>query len=103
MHLFLVREPDCAAFAHLHPVRRDSRTFENVLPPLPAGTYQLYAEITYENGLSETLIAPLDVPAPSGPELPPMADWKMVNEVWCRSPGARGKPGTKLPRHADDS
>jgi hypothetical protein len=70
MHLFLVREPDCAAFAHLHPVRRDNRTFENVLPPLPAGSYQLYAEVTHENGLSETLIARLDVPAPSGPELP---------------------------------
>ena len=104
MHLFLVRESDCLAFAHLHPVRRDSRTFENVLPPLPAGTYQLYAEVTYENGLSETLIARLDVPAPSGPELPPMADWKMVNEVWCRSPGVPvANSGQPYALDADDS
>jgi hypothetical protein len=104
MHLFLVREPDCAAFAHLHPVRRDRRTFENVLPPLPAGTYQLYAETTHENGLSETLIARLDVPAPTGPELPPMADWKMVNEVWCRSPGVPvGNSGQPYELDADDS
>ena len=104
MHLFLVREPDGAAFAHLHPVRRDRRTFENVLPPLRAGTYQLYAEVTHENGLSETLIARLDVPAPSGPDLPPMADWKMVNEVWCRSPGVPvGNSGQPYALDADDS
>jgi hypothetical protein len=57
-----------------------------VLPPLPAGTYQLYAEVTSETGLSETLTARVALPAPSGPALPPMADWKMVNEVWCQSP-----------------
>jgi hypothetical protein len=86
MHLFLCREPDFTAFAHLHPVRRDAGTFENVLPPLPAGTYQLYAEVTQENGLSQTLVARLALPEPTGPALPPMADWKMVNEVWCQSP-----------------
>ena len=31
MH-FLLREPDHNGFAHLHPVRRDARLFENVLP-----------------------------------------------------------------------
>ncbi|HZJ17085.1 MAG TPA: hypothetical protein VFD27_18665, partial [Chthoniobacteraceae bacterium] len=104
MHLFLVREPDCTAFAHLHPVRRDSRTFENVLPPLPAGAYQLYAEVTHENGLSETLVTRLNVPAPSGPELPPMADWKMVNEVWCRSLGVPvGNSGQPHALDPDDS
>jgi hypothetical protein len=86
MHLFLCREPDFTVFAHLHPVRRDAETFENVLPPLPAGTYQLYAEITDETGLSETLTARLELPPPAGPELPPMADWKAVNDVWCRAP-----------------
>ena len=104
MHLFLCREPDFTAFAHLHPVRRDAQTFENVLPPLPAGTYQLYAEITSETGLSETLTARLALPAPTGPALPPEADWKLVNEVWCQSPTVPVEnAGQPFALDADDS
>jgi hypothetical protein len=83
MHLFLVREPDFNAFAHLHPVRRDDATFENVLPPLPSGTYQLYAEITHENGLSETLTANLPLAAPAGNVPQRMGPSNMLNEVFC--------------------
>jgi hypothetical protein len=50
MHLFLLRDGEFDAFAHLHPLRRDARTFENVLPPLPAGRYWIYADVTHENG-----------------------------------------------------
>ena len=66
MHLFLVREPDFDAFAHLHPVRRDPRSFEGMLPPLPGGTYQLYAEVTHEDGSSETLVSQVNLPPPLG-------------------------------------
>src|SRR5207244_1519677 len=62
------------------------RTFENVLPPLPAGAYKLYAEVTHENGLSQTLTADLPLSAPFGrrtPEL--MAAANMLNEVICQS------------------
>src|SRR5437899_2606975 len=52
MHLFLIQGPDLNTFAHLHPVRRDRGRFESVLPPLPPGAYELYAEITHENGLN---------------------------------------------------
>ncbi|HEV7401612.1 MAG TPA: hypothetical protein VGO11_01750, partial [Chthoniobacteraceae bacterium] len=104
MHLFLVREADQAAFAHLHPVRRDARTFENVLPPLPAGDYRLYAEITLASGLSRTLISQLAVPAPSGPELPPQADAAIVNELWCRAPSAAlGNAAQPYALDVDDS
>lgn len=64
MHLFLVRTPALDAFAHLHPVRRDGRRFEAVLPPLPAGAYELYAELTHEDGSSQTLIAKVALPEP---------------------------------------
>ncbi len=86
MHLFLVRAPDFNAFAHLHPVRRDARTFENVLPALPAGTYRLYGEITHENGASETLTAEVALPAPIGAAAQAAVDPKMLNEIICQSP-----------------
>jgi hypothetical protein len=62
MHLFAVREPDSDAFAHLHPVRKANDLFEAAVPPLPAGKYQLYADITHENGFFETLTAAVEIP-----------------------------------------
>ncbi len=64
MHLFLVREPKLDAFAHLHPLKRDRKTFETVLPDLPAGSYRLYADITYETGFSDTLTTAVELPEP---------------------------------------
>jgi hypothetical protein len=90
MHLFMLSLPDLNAFAHLHPVRRDSTNFEGVLPPLPAGSYFLYAEITHENGSSETLVESLTLPAPTTP--PPQM--MRSNEVLCLSviPGNSAEP-----------
>jgi hypothetical protein len=62
MHLFLVREPKLESFAHLHPLKLDRKTFEAVLPDLPAGMYRLYADVTYETGFSDTLTTGVDVP-----------------------------------------
>lgn len=63
MHLFLVREPALDAFAHLHPVKVKKKTFECVLPGLPAGTYRVYADVTYETGWSDTLTNRVEIPA----------------------------------------
>jgi hypothetical protein len=62
MHLFLVREPKLDAFAHLHPIRQDRKTFETVLPKLPSGTYRIYADVTYETGSSDTLTTSVTIP-----------------------------------------
>ncbi len=62
MHVFLVREPQLDVLAHVHPVRRTHRLFEVALPPLPAGDYRLYADVTHENGLSQTLTALAKIP-----------------------------------------
>jgi hypothetical protein len=62
MHLFLVREPRLDAFAHLHPVKRGRTTFDTALPDLPAGSYRVYADITYETGFSDTLTTLVEIP-----------------------------------------
>jgi hypothetical protein len=66
MHLFLVREPRLDAFAHLHPLKRDRKTFETLLPDLPEGSYRLYADVTHETGASETITTAVDVPPQTG-------------------------------------
>ena len=76
MHLFMIRQPELDAFAHLHPIRRPDDTtgdgFEVSLPPLPAGSYQLYADVTFDSGFSQTLTAEAVLPPiPQGPVLPP--------------------------------
>jgi hypothetical protein len=55
MHLFLVKSDGLGALAHLHPVARDSLTFEAALPVLPAGKYFVFADVVHENGFAETL------------------------------------------------
>jgi len=55
MHMFLIREGSLDAFAHLHPVRKDSLTFEVDLPPLPTGKYFVFADIVRGHGWHETI------------------------------------------------
>lgn len=62
MHLFMVRKGSLDVFAHLHPNRLDSVTFESILPPVPAGRYYIFADITRATGFSETLVDTLDIP-----------------------------------------
>lgn len=64
MHMFLVRD-DKQAFAHLHPVPRDSTEFLVTLPPLPAGRYRVYGDIVRENGMTHTLVSDVELPPPA--------------------------------------
>ena len=100
MHLFLVREPELDAFAHLHPVRRDPLDFEGVLPPLPGGTYQLYAEVTHEDGSSETLVSKVNLPPPTGAALLQMSA-DSGSGILCRSPAKPTKLGSEQPTALD--
>jgi hypothetical protein len=59
--MFLVREGSLDAFAHVHPVRTDSLTFEVNLPPLPNGRYFVFGDIVRGNGFHETIADTLEV------------------------------------------
>lgn len=80
MHVFLVREPGLDILAHVHPVRRSERKFEAILPPLPAGDYRLYADVTHETGYAQTLTALAKIPElPSVPAPAPIASALMAD------------------------
>jgi hypothetical protein len=71
MHLFLVRTPAMDRFYHLHPEKQDGQTFSQQLPALPAGHYQIFADIVRASGFPDTMTAAVDLPevlgkAPSG-------------------------------------
>ncbi len=103
MHLFLVREGDLDVFGHLHPQQTGRNVFASTLPPFPEGTYQLYADVTHENGFAETLTASVIVPA-----LPEayLALWKLpgISEAICSIGTAFSKSTNfALPPDPDDS
>jgi hypothetical protein len=102
MHLFLIREPGLDVFAHLHPLKRSWQNFAVALPPLPAGNYHIYADITHETGFAETLTTTAVLPTPS---LQMLRLWPGgSNEQICGGPirAAPATDATLLP-DADDS
>jgi hypothetical protein len=66
MHLFLVRTPAMDRFYHLHPEKQDGQTFSQQLPALPAGHYQIFADIVRASGFPDTMTAAIDLPEVPG-------------------------------------
>ena len=62
MHMFLVKEGTMDVFAHLHPSRKDTVTFEAPLPNLPAGKYLIFADVLRFHGLQNTIADTVDIP-----------------------------------------
>ncbi|HKT50253.1 MAG TPA: hypothetical protein VJV96_08135 [Candidatus Angelobacter sp.] len=66
MHLFLVRMPDMQSFWHLHPHQTAEGHFAVDLPTVPAGRYQIFADIVHRTGFPETQVGEIDLPALAG-------------------------------------
>ena len=71
MHLFLLREPGLDRFYHLHPQvvplepglhANTGISFATDLPAIPAGRYQVFADVVRESGFPDTMIAEIDLP-----------------------------------------
>jgi hypothetical protein len=69
LHLFLVSTPDMKNFWHLHPDKIGDAEFAVNLPTLPAGRYQIYADIVHHTGFPETQVGVIDLPALAGDSL----------------------------------
>jgi hypothetical protein len=104
MHLFLVREPGLDVFAHLHPLKHNWKVFEVALPLLPEGKYQLYADVTYETGLSDTMTTQVEIsggsaqPSDSRDRTRPDPDdsWRMSEPIGSISRSQAGEKRTLL-------
>lgn len=66
LHLVVVSR-DLATYAHLHPDRDAAGTWSLTAPPLPAGSYRVYADFVPAGTAAMTLAADLDVPGDYAP------------------------------------
>jgi hypothetical protein len=62
MHLFLISMPGMERMWHLHPQRGDEGAFVENLPDMPAGHYEVFADIVDKEGFPWTLVGQMDLP-----------------------------------------
>jgi hypothetical protein len=68
MHLFVV-SPALDRLWHLHPGEVETGAFEQQLPEVPSGQYELFADVVHATGVSETVTGQLDTAAIHGAPL----------------------------------
>jgi hypothetical protein len=69
MHLFLIALPGMERMWHLHPERLQGGAFAVDLPSMPAGQYQVFADIVDERGFPWTLVGTIALPEIDGKSL----------------------------------
>ena len=62
MHLFLIRLPGMEKMWHLHPDLMNGGAFSQRLPAMPAGQYQVFADIVDKSGFPWTMVGKVDLP-----------------------------------------
>ena len=89
MHLFVV-SPSLDRLWHLHPEEVATGAFEQRMPIVPPGHYELFADLVHATGVSETVTGQFDTPAIAGAPLSgddsewSEADGKRGGIVWVR-------------------
>jgi hypothetical protein len=69
MHLFLIEMPGMNRMWHLHPTLAQGGAFADDLPNMPAGHYQVFADVVDSRGFPWTLVGAVDLPEISGKPL----------------------------------
>src|SRR6204780_3735733 len=69
MHLFLIELPGLNRMWHLHPTLAEGGAFVDDLPTMPAGHYQVFADVVDARGFPWTLVGTLDLPQIHGDAL----------------------------------
>ena len=69
MHLFLISTPGMDRMWHLHPERAEGGSFVDDLPNMPAGHYEVFADIVDKAGFPWTLVGQVDLPQINGTPL----------------------------------
>lgn len=69
MHLFLIQLPGMERMWHLHPEPADGGSFAERLPAMPAGQYEVFADMVDKSGFPWTLVGKVDIPQISGPSI----------------------------------
>jgi hypothetical protein len=104
MHLFLLREPGMDRFYHLHPQlpplepglhANPGISFETDLPAIPAGRYQVFADVVRESGFPDTMIAEIDLP-----DIPGVA---LTGDNSAAASSPLSTDGAKANNHGDPS
>ncbi len=90
MHLFVV-SPDLDRLWHLHPKQLAAGSFDQTLPQIPPGRYDLFGDLVHRTGVSETVTASFETAGISGAPLEgddsrwSAADAAPGKIVWVRS------------------
>lgn len=96
MHLFIV-SPALDRFWHLHPDESAAGSFDRQLPDVPAGHYELFADLVHATGVSETVTGVLDTPEIHGA---PLAG---DDSAWTERPISAAAEGGRIVWVRDDT
>jgi hypothetical protein len=95
MHLFLISAPGLEQLWHLHPERTADGAFAEDLPSMPAGRYEIFADIVDKDGFPWTLVGSVELSEIHGKAL------ARDDSAWSGAGAAVGSADSNVSRLAD--